>query len=213
MFPQNLKTDVISRFRSIHGDLYDYSRVRYLNSRRKVDVICAQHGNFRISPEHHLQGSGCQKCQIESRRMAREDFIAAARVKNGNGFSYDLVPNPFPGMGVKLSLYCNRHNTTFLQLPRAHLNGHAGCPECKFETRNRVGTRAAALEKWIARATEAHGNRYDYSHSAYAGMNARIEILCHEHGPFQQLAVVHLRGSGCPRCTAGARSRISTVAA
>lgn len=51
--------------RQIHGDKYDYSKVKYVNNKSKVIIICKQHGEFKQSPNNHLQGDGCPECARE----------------------------------------------------------------------------------------------------------------------------------------------------
>lgn len=36
----------IEKAREIHGNKYDYSKVKYLNNRTKVCIICPKHGEF-----------------------------------------------------------------------------------------------------------------------------------------------------------------------
>lgn len=49
--------------RNIHGSLYDYSRVNYVNSQTKVDIVCKEHGSFWQTPNNHLsQTHKCPKC-------------------------------------------------------------------------------------------------------------------------------------------------------
>ena len=38
--------DFIARAKQIHGDTYDYSKVKYKNSVSKVEIICREHGSF-----------------------------------------------------------------------------------------------------------------------------------------------------------------------
>lgn len=38
--------EVISRFRDVHGDKYDYSKVVYVDMNSKVTIICPEHGEF-----------------------------------------------------------------------------------------------------------------------------------------------------------------------
>lgn len=45
-----------------YGDLYDYTRVNYINCQVKVDIICNVHGLFQKSPSKFLSGQGCQSC-------------------------------------------------------------------------------------------------------------------------------------------------------
>ena len=52
----------IKNSESIHGNKYDYSEVKYVNSRTKVKIICPKHGEFDIRIDHHLIGRGCKEC-------------------------------------------------------------------------------------------------------------------------------------------------------
>lgn len=47
---------------AIHGNKYNYSKVRYVNSHIKVTIVCTDHGDFCQSPTQHLGGGGCPKC-------------------------------------------------------------------------------------------------------------------------------------------------------
>lgn len=48
---------------SIHGDRYDYSLVNYINSHKKVEIICKTHGVFKQKPNAHLTNkNGCREC-------------------------------------------------------------------------------------------------------------------------------------------------------
>lgn len=46
----------------IHGDKYDYSRVKYVTAKRCVEIVCPHHGSFFQMPNSHLTGSGCSIC-------------------------------------------------------------------------------------------------------------------------------------------------------
>lgn len=61
--------EFIKRAREVHGDKYDYSLVRYVNSRTDVDIICPIHGVFPQSPSGHIhQKQGCPKCSPYAQR-------------------------------------------------------------------------------------------------------------------------------------------------
>lgn len=55
-------------------------------------------------------------------------------------------------------------------------------------------------ETVLARFRETHGDRYDYSQVEYVHSQAKVVIICPEHGPFPQGPAEHARGQGCPRC-------------
>ena len=47
----------------VHGNTYDYSKVEYINTRTKVEIICPKHGEFWQMPYHHINHkSNCPKC-------------------------------------------------------------------------------------------------------------------------------------------------------
>lgn len=52
----------IEKAKKVHGDKYDYSKVKYINGDTKVCIICPEHGEFWQSPWHHISGNGCPKC-------------------------------------------------------------------------------------------------------------------------------------------------------
>ena len=56
-------TFFIKKAKEVHGERYDYSKVDYSGSFKKIDIICKNHGVFKQSPSSHLQGQGCPKCK------------------------------------------------------------------------------------------------------------------------------------------------------
>ena len=63
---QKLTTEsFIKKARIIHGDKYDYSKVKYgKNNMENVCIICPEHGEFWQTPIKHLSGHGCLKCSF-----------------------------------------------------------------------------------------------------------------------------------------------------
>lgn len=57
-----------------------------------------------------------------------------------------------------------------------------------------------STDVFIERARAIHGEKYDYSQSAYTRNDQPLTIICPVHGAFQQTPLVHWRGSGCPEC-------------
>lgn len=54
--------EFIQKAKNLHGNTYDYSKVQYTSSKKKVDILCNAHGNFSQTPKAHMQGQGCPKC-------------------------------------------------------------------------------------------------------------------------------------------------------
>lgn len=55
-------------------------------------------------------------------------------------------------------------------------------------------------EKFIQKAREVHGDKYDYSKVEYKNSREKVCIVCPEHGEFYQKSAGHLTGYGCPKC-------------
>lgn len=118
--------DFISRSNQVHNNRYVYDNVSYRNIHYKVCVTCISHGDFLISPTHHLNGVGCSKCS-RNYNMTNEEFINRCISVHNNKYNYDLVN--FINTKSSIDILCPEHGS-FLQNAGHHLYG-SGCPKCK----------------------------------------------------------------------------------
>lgn len=185
-------SEFIKRANETHENRYDYSKVRYERTHDQVDIICAKHGVFSQTPANHLRGNGCRKCASEENAqnlaMPMDEFLNRAQEIHGNEYSYDKMK--YKSSTDKIVIICPVHGA-FEQTPSKHLMGQ-GCPSC--------ANRDMDLSRFVQRAREVHGDRYDYSVSVYCGARKKIEITCPEHGRFEQTVHHHLNEIGCPLC-------------
>ena len=73
--PKKLTTpEFVFRAEKIHGDKYDYSKVKYIKINTDVIIICPDHGEFPQLPSNHLRGKGCSKCAGNAKKNT-EKFI------------------------------------------------------------------------------------------------------------------------------------------
>ena len=56
---------LIEKAREIHGDKYDYSKVKYINSDTKIVVICPKHGDFLTRAADFIRGHACAGCKAD----------------------------------------------------------------------------------------------------------------------------------------------------
>jgi len=185
----------IEKARQVHGDKYDYSQSVYVNTRTPICIICPEHGEFKQTPNMHLQGNGCPKCFNEKRgnttRMTTEEFVKRAREIHGD--KYDYSKTIYKNIMTKVRIICPEHGE-FKQTPNDHLNGKKNCPKCAHMSYKKT------TEEFIEEAKKIHGDKYDYSKSVYSGKDKKIIIVCPEHGEFKQTPHSHLQGKGCPKC-------------
>ena len=120
----------VEKARKVHGDKYDYSKVKYVNNKTKVCIICPTHGEFWQTPNSHLLGQGCRKCGINrittSLKHTTEDFIEQSKEIHGDKYDYSKVK--YDGNKNAVCIICPTHGE-FWQTPHEHLDG-CGCPKC-----------------------------------------------------------------------------------
>jgi hypothetical protein len=82
------KKDFIIDANKIHGDVYDYTNVDYINAQTKVIILCKHHGEFLQTPNKHLSGRGCHKCGIIKNSLQSKE-----RLSNGVNHNSKKVIN------------------------------------------------------------------------------------------------------------------------
>lgn len=127
-----LSTDeFIEKSRLVHGDKYDYSKTEYESSRKKVCVICKEHGEFFQIPDDHMNGHGCPECaklrSAELRTKSYKDFITKAGIVHSLKYTYP-EENTYKNRSSEINIICPIHGT-FRQKVKDHLAG-CGCKKC-----------------------------------------------------------------------------------
>jgi hypothetical protein len=92
------KAAVLKGFHTVHGDRYDYSKVRYVKMHTKVTIICKLHGEFTQTPNSHLQGHGCALCGLIKATEKRIDIdVEAATVEpSDKEIEHEPLPHLLP---------------------------------------------------------------------------------------------------------------------
>ncbi len=194
--------DWLKKCNEVHSNKYDYSLVKYVNAREKVDVICHEkdefgheHGVFNIRACNHASGTGCPKCGRRC-QSTKEEFIEKSRKVHGNKYDYSKVV--YTKSTDKVFIICPEHGG-FWQNAGSHVSG-VGCPKCGTE--NAISKKRLTTQSFIVKANIIHNNKYNYSKSNYVNTKTKVCIICPEHGEFWMTPNNHLSGQGCPQCKA-----------
>lgn len=188
--------EFLQRSRDIHGHRYDYSRVVYEHSQIRVEIVCTEHGSFFQTPAVHLSGSGCRHCAFinvaAKKTMTTEEFVAASVAVHDD--KYDYSRTIYTGSGETVEIVCKEHGS-FFQKATIHLATKDCCPKCRGKI--------LSFDDFVSKAKAIHGDVYDYSLVRYIGSKQKVDILCKDHGVFQQTPHNHTAGKhGCPTCGA-----------
>jgi very-short-patch-repair endonuclease len=122
--------------------------------------------------------------------MDTDSFLIKAKNVHGDKYYYSLVD--YKGSLKKIKIICKEHGV-FETNTSTHLKGSI-CPKCFL---NKLSSNT---EKFLKKAKEIHGDKYDYSLVEYKKNNLKVDIICKKHGLFKQTPNNHLFNNGCPIC-------------
>ena len=127
----NKQDDIISMFREIYGDLYDYSLAEYNGMHHKIIVKCNKCGNiFEVEPSNHKKGRGCPFCALEKKKEKLRLPVDIVKERIAEKFcdKYDLSEIVYNNVDEKIKLICPEHGE-FWQTPFMLFKG-CGCQKC-----------------------------------------------------------------------------------
>ena len=119
-----------------------------------------------------------------------DNFLIKAKEIYKDKYDYSKVN--YVNSKTKIIIICRKHGE-FLKNPSKHLSGQ-GCAICSGNEKH------ISYERFIEKAIEKHGNKYNYKNIKYKDYSTKIEIYCPEHGIFKQKPSNHCTRSGCPLC-------------
>lgn len=95
----NAASTFIDKSNIKHDNFYQYHKVVYLTNRIKVIIVCPIHGEFKQTPNMHLEGKGCPHCKASKGEKLIEQILK----KNNIPFkSEQTFPNLLGLNGGKL---------------------------------------------------------------------------------------------------------------
>lgn len=120
--------EYIKKCREVHGNKYDYSKVKYINAYSKVKIICPIHGEFEQRARTHSNGHGCPQCSGK-RKYDKEYFLKKAKEIHGDRYDYSLITE-IKNNKDKIPIICPKHGI-FYQAIENHILQRQGCPRCQ----------------------------------------------------------------------------------
>lgn len=123
--------EVISDFKSIHGDKYDYSMItEYVNKQTKMPIICPIHGVFYMDyAKHFTRKHGCSQCN-GGVKVDIDYYIKKAKTIHGD--KYDYSKAEYINSKTKVCIMCPIHGEFWQSMSNhCHKTKPQGCPFCK----------------------------------------------------------------------------------
>lgn len=82
---------VISEFKQIHGNRYDYSLMKYENVKQNITILCSEHGPFPQTPDTHLKGSGCPSCAVTGFDRNKPGTLYYLSINDGEAYKIGIT--------------------------------------------------------------------------------------------------------------------------
>lgn len=95
----------ISKFISVHGLKYDYSKVNYINYETPVIIKCTTHGEFLQRPDNHINGTGCPKCKNSHGQSCVENVLLHHNIEYVREYSFPDCKNPKTNHRLKFDFF------------------------------------------------------------------------------------------------------------
>lgn len=189
------KNKFIEELIEVHGDIFDLSKLNYVNSKTDIELICKNHGIFSKRPSDLLAGNGCKKCKLnKSKYNNKELFIQESIRIFGDITDHSKVSQI--SATTQVELHCKKHNHYFTLSVSNRLSGQK-CPKCSSE--HYTSIRTLPTEEYYKRASEKHNNEYTYNND-YKNAKEDITFYCKKHGKNKVNSYSHINGTGCRHC-------------
>ena len=95
----------IEKSKNSHDEMYDYSKVDYVNERVKVEIICPKHGSFFQNPSDHIGGHGCPICNLSKGELKIIEFLKNNEIEYKTQKTFDGCRNPKTNQKLKFDFY------------------------------------------------------------------------------------------------------------
>lgn len=197
-----------------HSDKFIYNKVIYINAKTKVIITCKIHGDFKQTPDKHLQGIDCcPECnlinksqrfkiigsQIKTNNLkSKEEYLSLVKEKYGD-LKFDIVGEWEGITKTNVCVFCENHGKTITNCRNLIVNRRVySCLKCSngFRAKNK----SHLIEQII---DELKLNCGDYKYifpENYSTKKDKIKIICDKHGEFDRSVHKLLSGQSCSKC-------------
>lgn len=194
------------RAQEIHGNKFNYVMItkQHINGKdSKVPIKCKSCNHiWECSIANHINNKrGCPKCNNRL-RWTYDRFILEARAIHDDNYTYHLTPTEHITVTTHIKTTCHRCLYVWLPTVKNHIQEKSGCPQCG-------GVAHWNYDRFIMKANDLHGDKYDYSMVPHdiTGAHSLLTVICKTCDYRWQVSIDgHINAkSGCPNCVNLAR--------
>ncbi len=101
---------VLKKFFDIHGNRYDYSKVKYIDSKTPLIIICKIHGKFKQTSVDHMRTQGCKKCSTSKNEILIEEYLQKKSIHFEKQKTFKTLRNDNNTASLRYDFYLPSHN-------------------------------------------------------------------------------------------------------
>ena len=102
--------EFIKKAKDVHENIYDYSKVNYINRDIKIIIICPKHGKFLQTPNNHLTGRGCPVCKASKGELLIAKTLNTLKINYIKQKTFDDFKNPITKYKLRYDFYLPKEN-------------------------------------------------------------------------------------------------------
>lgn len=197
--------EFIKKAKAVHGDLYDYSKVEYKTARKKIIIICKDHGEFEQTPDSHLNGRKCGYCTGKKVGTKNNlEYVFPELAKEWHPTKNKTKPSEhYSGETNKKHWWiCNKGHEWKISISNRTGTKGTGCPFCAGQKVSKENNLEARFPE-IAKQWHPSKNGDVKPSDVMAGTDKKYWWLCPNHHDYEATPD-HRTGkekTGCPHCT------------
>ena len=193
--------EFIERANKKHGNHYDYSRVKYINSKTDVEIGCRiQRIIFLASSKQPFAGKRCDECGGSKPKTFEEFKLEASQLHGGY---YYTTKTHLKNMRAKTLIHCPY---MVIAAPYVHLKP-SGCKKCADDFRAE-NSRDERFDNFKGRLNEKFSNTISIVGSTFINYDTNADFVCKEHNSFTATPRKVIQSKyGCIECFKDARKR------
>ena len=190
--------EFIKRSKEIFEDKYDYSKTQYINNKRKVILICPEHGEFEQLPNNHLAGKNCPECG----KISMKQKLTGRKYSL---YTKEEIQNKIDNIHGNIKIiweYVNTRTHTLCKctecqyewepIPDKLLQGR-GCPNCS----KRIKGTVESLQKQLI-----DNNKNFTILGSYTNRDTPTLVKCNDCGYEWEVRLYDLiHKQSCPKCS------------
>ena len=175
-----MKTKSFEQFveeaRKIHGNRYIYHKDTYVNMTKPTTITCPIHGDFTQTPNNHLSGNGCPKCNQSKLENEIMQFLTEHNIEYIPQHSFKWLK--YKGK-MSLDFYLPKYNIAIECQGKQHFQivEHFGGDKCFKDTIKRDNIKRALCESNGVKLLYYSNLGIEYPYEVYESKEELLKII------------------------------------